>query len=250
MELILDAATLNRAKARGINLAECEGPPLFLRLTLGGLNIVDAIVPYLKSKGPGTMKGRGRGVIQAGGCLGIFPIYLSKLFDTVFTFEPEYSNFKHLVNNVLRCADPKIFPHNMALGDRVDEVLMSTNRKRDFIDISKWRVGDINVVTTDYHVPMYPLDWLIEEDHLGKNIPPIDLILLDTEGYELPIMRGAINLIKRDHPIIAIETNGCCESYYTWTRADTHDFLIYHGYIKVVDMGGQNAIYIHSGEPK
>ncbi len=240
MELMLNDTTLNRALARGIDLTKCEGPPLFLRLTLGGLNLVDAIMPYIKERGSS------KGVIQAGGCLGIFPIYLSKLFDAVYTFEPEQTNFIHLVNNVRNCADPKVFTHNIALGDRTHEVLLSTNRKRDFIDISKWRIGiRKKAVVTNYRVLMQPLDQIMAT---GKLYTPIDLILLDTEGYELPILRGAFELIKRDRPIIAIETNGCCEAYYTWTRADTHNFLIQLGYIKVVDMGGQNAIYKHHGE--
>ena len=55
-----------------------------------------------------------RVVVQAGGNCGLYPKQYGKLFDTVYTFEPDWLNFYCLVRN---CPDDNIIKAQACLGD-------------------------------------------------------------------------------------------------------------------------------------
>ena len=104
------------------------------------------------------------------------------------------ARFKHTY-----CFDPrrrKFFPFNVelarvshftcALGDVAGDIHMygGAHNPRD---------------TKDYVVPCYTLD--------SFELPDIDYIKIDVEGYELRVLKGASRLVERDRPIIVIEQN-------------------------------------------
>ncbi len=219
------------AKRRGIDLDRCVGPDRFLGLTLSSLRLIDAVM---------ELEPRREFVVQAGACLGVWPIYLSSLFDHVLSFEPSRDNFEWSHENLSRHGRTNTHLVNAALGDRKGSVTLSTTRKRDFVDVSTWIVGDARGVKALVPVPMYALDGFIMGS-FGPG-PRLDLLVLDVEGYELPALIGAREVLERDLPMVVLETNGCCEKFFTWTRADTDAFLFDLGYVKTVDLGN-DAIY-------
>ncbi len=135
----------------------------------------------------GIMKNRG--VIQAGGHCGVYPLMFTGFFDMVFTFEPNALSFHCLVNN---CQGENIIKMNVALGKNPGRVKSFTvapnntgmNQVKDSGD-------DI------YYVPMIALDSLALTD--------IDLIELDLEGYEYDALLGAKETIERNKPVLIIE---------------------------------------------
>lgn len=56
---------------------------------------------------------------------------------------------------------------------------------------------------TERKVECIDLDSFVAANHIEK----VHFMKLDTEGWELYILRGAANLIRRDHPVILMEYN-------------------------------------------
>lgn len=127
-----------------------------------------------------------RVVIQAGGSGGLYPLYYSTIFDRVFTFEPDSVNFNCLVNN---CTNNKIVKFNTALSDECGFVNIGNP---DPENVGMHTVGGGEIIV-----------YAITIDSL--KIPYVDLIHLDVEGYEANVLRGAIETIKANRPIVIAE---------------------------------------------
>jgi len=124
--------------------------------------------------------------VQAGGFTGMHPRLFAEMFGRVYTFEPDPLNFYCLSHN---CQKDNIIKQQMALGH--ENKLISINRPRND------NVG-MNTINENYQVfPMITLDSL--------NLDNIGLIQLDVEYYELNILRGAIETIKKFKPVITCE---------------------------------------------
>ena len=125
--------------------------------------------------------------IQAGGYCGVFPRLLGEMFQTVYTFEPDYANFFCLVNN---CYSSNIIKAQGALGNEhgMITVVRAHPQNRGMTQVRH---------TPSSHVPVYVIDDL--------DLPVCNLIQLDTEGYEHKILLGAKNTIDRHRPLISVE---------------------------------------------
>ncbi len=125
-------------------------------------------------------------VIQAGGNQGMYPKLLSKMFRTVYTFEPDHLNFYSLSKN---CVEENIIKLQTAVGDVMGSFI-SMNRH------TMHNTG-MHTVSAGGTIPLIALDAL--------NIPDVDLIMLDLEGYEINAIRGAYLTIAKYRPIIFAE---------------------------------------------
>lgn len=150
-----------------------------------------------------------RGVIvQAGGNWGYWPWWMSFLFSTVYTFEPDSECFTCLVANTAE-------RHNVvriqaALGD-----------ERKLIEL--WRDTD---TTGNQHVDgpgIYPT---LRIDDLA--LPECDLIYLDIEGEEPAALRGAEQTIRRCKPMVIFESKGKFDY-----ASDGQKFMCWLGYKKI-----------------
>lgn len=216
---------------KGFDISGFTGPDLFIRLTAGAVKLVDAMLPHCRER---------RRAIQAGGCLGVVPAYMALHFESVVTFEPSEDNFRHMCSNI---SDGRVEKIHAALGNVQGWVDISAPRKMkpdgEIIDISSWKVVDgwkpkPAAVVSERPMPMMRLDDLL----LG----PVDALMLDVEGYELPALMGARELLARDHPVVAVEVNGVAEKYFGRTASETGVFLESLGYEMVEDMI-DNRIY-------
>lgn len=156
--------------------------------------------------------GRRRTVVQAGGHTGVWPMLLSLHMDTVYTFEPDWTNFQCLVANVGNC--PAIFPMRAALGAEMEQRAMAVAEKSGSHQVLSDREGK---------VPVIPLDLL--------NFECVDLICLDIETFELQALRGAHDTIMHCSPVILLEATGLDPAdgrneYYK----DKADWLLDAGY--------------------
>ncbi len=135
----------------------------------------------------GIMKNRG--VIQAGGHCGVYPLAFTQFFSMIFTFEPNALSFHCLVNN---CQGENVIKMNVALGK-------SAGRVKSF-SVAPGNTGMNQVKDSGnaiHYVPMIALDSLALTD--------IDLIELDLEGYEHDALLGAKETIERNKPVLIIE---------------------------------------------
>lgn len=138
-----------------------------------------------------------RTAVQLGGNQGMYPRLLSPMFKTVFTFEADPANFGNLLLNTAMCENVRAY--NVAVGNEHRMVGFATPT---YLNTGMHHVDDKSAVK----VPMIRLD--------SFPIDQCDLLMLDVEGFELEVVKGALNIVKRDHPVIFIERgNGFVDQY-------------------------------------
>jgi len=172
-------------------------------------------------------------IVQAGGSCGLYPRLWAKYFQTVHTFEPVDGNFEVLCMN---CPSESIHKHHAALGDSNDRVLMKggfeSKDGRTYYNI------EITPENCYRNAGMY---WVEEKNEAGAyqmrldqlELERVDAIQLDVEKYEIHVLRGAIETIKRCSPTLCVEN--CNE--------EVMDFLAGLGYEKV-DQAWEDSILI------
>lgn len=128
-----------------------------------------------------------RVVVQAGGHAGLFPRELAKLFDRVYTFEPNPASWMALVRNTEDLTNVRRY--NGALASVAGTKLQI--RLTD--NAAATRIDPNGTLTVD----AYSID--------GMSLKTVDLIVLDVEGYEDEVLQGAKATIARNRPIIQVE---------------------------------------------
>jgi len=146
-----------------------------------------------------------RGVaVQAGGWQGVYPFLLSTMFNLVYTFEPDPLNFFCLNKN---CQQDNVLKYQMGLSDapglRQFEVVnapayncLSTGQHR-FVGPDPY-MNNIQIEKT-IDVQAMPLD--------SFNLPRLDLLILDTEGFNLECLKGAEQTIVNNNAVIISENS-------------------------------------------
>jgi FkbM family methyltransferase len=110
----------------------------------------------------------------------------------VHAFEPLPSAFQLLqLNSIDFKKIIKLYP--FALGDKNKEVEFFENINGDTSSLYP------NFLAKNIKVKMVQLDRQL------VNIKNLNLIKIDVEGYELEVLRGAINLLKKHHPVVVFE---------------------------------------------
>ena len=129
-----------------------------------------------------------RTVVQAGGNIGAWPVWLAANFAEVLTFEPEKTNYECLVRNV----EPhyNITPYHAALFDTLGTGNLKVCEG----------IGSHYLIPGDGEIPLITIDSL--------NLDTLDFVMLDVEGAEFRALKGGIETIKRCRPVIQIEDKG------------------------------------------
>jgi FkbM family methyltransferase len=125
--------------------------------------------------------------VTAGGNCGMYTRFYSKIFDVVYVFEPDALNFFCLVNNNQTDNTIKI---NAALGAQAG-----------FTSLKRVTMNNVGMHKLDGQgfIPIMTID--------NMNLPVLDFLQLDVEGYEEHALKGAENTIARCRPIIVVEGN-------------------------------------------
>jgi FkbM family methyltransferase len=156
-----------------------------------------------------------RAVIQAGGHCGLYPFQYSKIFENVYTFEPEELNHFCLTTNLQGIENVRI--ERCALGAEESSISLNINEKN---------CGNHSVdLSTDGTIPLKKIDKF--------KIENVDLIHLDLEGFELFALKGAQKTIKKYKPVIVLETNNFCENF-NYTIDELEEWLDSINYTRLV----------------
>lgn len=141
-----------------------------------------------------------RTAVQAGGNCGVWARHLADIFSHVWTFEPDPLNYHCLAYNTIYRKN--VFCVNAALGARPGFTSMHTPEQNNCgalqLDSVPDGRGNTHVTTLDSHMT-----------ELGH----VDLIYLDLEGFEMYAIAGAVGIIERCQPVIAVEDKGLSERY-------------------------------------
>jgi len=135
-----------------------------------------------------------RSVIQGGGCYGLWPKMLAKIFDNVYTYEPEANTFYGLC---LNCPEENITKINAAMG-----------HKRRPVTVQKKGFASHHVIGTSTagNALQIPVDSL--------EVLNCDALILDIEGYELYALQGAKDTLHLCRPVVLVEDNGLFEKFH------------------------------------
>lgn len=170
-------------------------------------------------------KGR-KSVVQAGGNLGQWPIYLANIFDTVWTFEPSPINFQCLclntngIENIIRI--PLGLSYKNVVATLHEDL---ANCEGTYLEIGN---GSTPLVSLDR---VYPID------------NQLDLLLLDLEGMEEQAILGAENTIRSTYPTILLENRQFDRLTFDMIRLNKT--LIDWGY-ELVATASKDLIYVHN----
>lgn len=148
--------------------------------------------------------------VQAGGNVGVWPKYLAKRFQEVYTFEPERANFQCLVMN---CPEHNIFAFPYALGAAKGHASMDYPEGKKNMGACCVKEGQGTLIDK------------IDNYRLAQ----VGLIQLDVEGMEHATLLGAMETIKRWHPVLMLEDKGLSDKYGApagWSRS----FMADQGY--------------------
>ena len=129
-------------------------------------------------------------VIQAGGACGVFPKYLSRLFEFVYTFEPSPELFQCLSAN---CQEQNVFKMQAALsnGIGITGSQLVCGKEKYENNRGAWYTQAGGPIPTLYI------------DAIG--LQALDLIYLDIEGAEHAALSGATETIEEFRPVIVVE---------------------------------------------
>lgn len=171
-----------------------------------------------------TRGSREKVCIQAGGHIGIYPIYLSTHFDTVYTFEPDPITFQ--------CLDKNKGLRNIKA---VNAGLSNFNEGKKFYRSGKSGGGtffpdfEAGVEFEEFTVAVMRIDDLC--------LNTCDAIFLDIEWGERQALEGAKETIAAHKPFIQVEVHKDSKE-----RID--DILTEYGYKYLTKAGSRDEVYV------
>lgn len=128
--------------------------------------------------------------LDVGAQYGSWSRHLSRRFETVFAFEPVAETFACLLENTRAFDNIRVF--RKAVGHANQRVSVGVGKMYH-------HPGMETIIGYDGDVDLVRIDDL--------NLPPVDLLKIDVEGFECQVLQGAERVLRRDHPIIIFEEN-------------------------------------------
>ncbi len=152
--------------------------------------------------------------LDIGAHIGAVSVYLARKFERVIAFEAVPSTFEFLRLNT---ADvPNITALNVAVGPAAGEVYLSHYPRHGQLSHVD---GGIPVEKTSRIGPI-PAQTI---DSMG--LTDVSFIKIDVEGFELPVLEGAVDTIQRCRPLMLVEQNGNEEVHFGRPRDEATAFL-------------------------
>ena len=142
---------------------------------------------------------KNKNIIDAGGYIGDSAILFFDYTDkNVYSFEPFLQNYNLMLKTIELNKKNNIIPVNMALGDENKEIGMDASIGAGCgLSIENAKESDIN--SFENKVKMITLDSYVKENNIE-----VGLIKTDLEGFEQSFLKGAIETIKEQKPVLII----------------------------------------------
>ena len=145
-------------------------------------------------------------IIDIGANIGNFMTWMARFFPQgkVYAIEPQRPVFQLLTGNAAINNLYNVYTYNCAIGA---SNYVATFQEPDYFvpeDFGIFSLVQHKISATSsvsHTVDVYSLDYFV--DHFA--VPQIDLIKIDAEGMDLDVLRGAVGVIKKYHPVIFVE---------------------------------------------
>lgn len=135
--------------------------------------------------------------IDVGACQGQTSMFLAKTFKQVLAFEPAFSNFRALTENLKLNGALNINAVHAAVADRPGSMPLNLSDSRGHHSIGPLPEGDA--------VGVEDVTCVTLDEHLDGDCP--DLIKIDVEGFETEVLRGAQKTIALGVRFIVVEVS-------------------------------------------
>jgi len=173
-------------------------------------------------------------IIDAGAFIGAFAIYVSKKIGNngkVIAFEPDIKNYELLMKNITINNLDNVFCYNYCLWNTESELKFyaSGRNTSSVVAVQQKEEKDTQII----RVKAVALDNFLTK----LNISNVDFIKMDIEGAEIEALNGAIKLLKRNNPNLAIA------SYHKRDGVETHNTIT-----PILSQLGYNVSTIFSGQ--
>lgn len=129
--------------------------------------------------------------VDIGAKFGLWTLKLSKRCKKIYAFEPNPETNSLLKKSIRKLNNAKIYPY--ALGEKNVFEKFFVHKKLGLCGLLNRNLNYEQTII----VPVRTLD--------SFNFDTIDIIKIDTEGYELPILKGGRKTIEREKPQLYIE---------------------------------------------
>jgi FkbM family methyltransferase len=179
-----------------------------------------------------TPQDRRHSAIDIGAHVGLWSRVLAKHFRWVHAFEPLKAHLNCLQANVADTSGNVLIYGNIALGSMMHAHSLIEVKENS----GNTRLATIReAVTEGSGITVYRFDDLWEADIYD----PIDFMKIDVEGYELEVVRGAEQAIKRNKPVMVVEQKKGNAERFGFKTGDVIDLL---------RSWGANVRWVRSGD--
>ena len=175
-------------------------------------------------------------MIDVGAYSGVYSIYCAKKHSAVcYAFEPNPLMYGRLNENItLNNAQRHIHAMNFGLSNERAKLPFYTSPSTLLTSAGSFQPSRRKPRKQQLEVEVY--------DDLPLSVLSVDLIKIDVEGYELKVISGMVETIKRDRPIMIVECLGEKE------LNECDQLLIEQlGYERVACLDERNYAYEHRG---
>ena len=136
-------------------------------------------------------------------------LFYKKLnLEKIYSFEASPKNFKILKKNTIKYPSDKVEIYNYGMGDKISKSFINQTLESSSSTINKFnndskyfkkKLKILNIKNKDSFFHQVPISLFTLDDFIEKNsIKNIDLLKIDTEGFEFNIIKG---LSKYSHKI-------------------------------------------------
>ena len=170
--------------------------------------------PYVKS---------GQTVVDVGANIGFTTLVLSRLVGAtgrVHSFEPGRSMFTRLQQVVAQNQLSQVSLHPVGCGAQREQLTLQIPASSGNASL-RLSSDDATGITSSEAVSIEVFD-----DYLGDQLTEWHFLKIDTEGFEIDVLRGAARTIERLRPVIYIELS----QEYRDSSAAAIEWLTSHGY--------------------
>jgi FkbM family methyltransferase len=179
-------------------------------------------------------------VLDVGANIGMTAILFGQLAAHVDAYEASPSTFSLLERNVKASGCRNVDLHNIGLGDKeaTSQITFSRNNRSGGFVSESMKVSEGHVTES---IVLRPLDSIKS----GR----VDFIKIDVEGYEEHVIRGGLETIRRDRPVVVMELNHWCLALQRSNVPDYFDFL--RGIFPVLQaVEGEERLDVHQDAPR
>lgn len=147
---------------------------------------------------------KGMTIVDAGANIGFYSLMFSNVVaenGKVFSFEPVPHNYQQFQENLDHSQNVENVQLILkGLWNKTETLTFSLDESMDK-NAGSFTAGKVQSAFKQFSCHVTTLDEFVDENRIEK----IDIIKMDIEGAELNALRGAENVLRKDHPIILLE---------------------------------------------